>query len=166
MATPTNKSRNKTFALIGSTGVTFWKSQLRSKKKVATGKTYNSIKFKLDFGIFNFSLSFFADKAWRFIVLGRGKNKKWPPSEEIREWIRARKIKPQRINGRLPSEEGLLFLVRRKIGRDGIPKTDLYAGARGFFANIVETKANNAIREDLQETVFQEMSGVADSSKR
>lgn len=52
--------------------------------------------------------------------INEGTKPHWPPKEPIIQWIRDKGIEPYPDNnGRLPTVEGLAFLISRKISRDG-----------------------------------------------
>ena len=156
--------KKRAFDGIGRSGVGFFRGALRRKKKIASGKTYNSITFRVSITAFAFSIEFYADKAWLFILRGRKPGGKFPPKHAILDWMKAKKIKPKKINGKTITEDSLAFLIRRKIARDGIEKTNLYEGADSFFRGQIDSKAKDAVGRDLKETVFQEMGKFADAT--
>ena len=47
---------------------------------------------------------------------------KWPPRQPILDWIKAKPVIPYKgRDGRIPTQNQLVFLIRRKIGNEGTP---------------------------------------------
>lgn len=72
---------------------------------------------------------------WKYIEDGRKQGSKMPPERPIIEWIKRKGITPR---DKSISEKQLSFLIRRKIGRDGIKATH-------FLSDAVE-KNNDLIK--------------------
>jgi hypothetical protein len=97
-------------------------------------------------------ISLMLQEYWKWVEYGRkyGKN---PPSDAILEWIKVKPVIPNPINGRIPSQKQLAFLIARKIGRDGtqprhaINKT-VY---NDEMENILEDIRNEVIRQLKQQ---------------
>jgi hypothetical protein len=56
---------------------------------------------------------------WKYIEGGRRPGLKMPPEKPIIQWMRDKGIQPR---DRKIKEKSLAFLIRRKIGMDGIPE--------------------------------------------
>ena len=66
-----------------------------------------------------FSINMDVPDYWWFGENGR-KAGKMPPIESVLKWIRIKRIIPRPLNGELPTQEQLAFLIARKIGRYGV----------------------------------------------
>lgn len=77
---------------------------------------------------------------WKYIEDGRKPGAKMPPEKPIIEWIKFKGITPR---DKKITEKQLSFLIRRKIGRDGIKATHFLADAieknDNLIKNIVES---------------------------
>lgn len=60
------------------------------------------------------------------IYLENGTKPHFPPIDKILEWIRIKPVLPRLMNGKLPSENQLAFLIARKISRVGTEGTHLF----------------------------------------
>ena len=86
---------------------------------------------------------------WKWAENGR-KPSKFPPIEKIKEWIRIKPVLPRQINGKLPTENQLAYLISRKIAIEGtegshlfektINEFDLIAKLYDAVANIIMSK--------------------------
>ena len=59
------------------------------------------------------------------IYLEKGTKPHFPPVSKILEWIRVKPILPRPINGKLPTEPQLAYLIARKISLEGTKATHL-----------------------------------------
>ena len=57
---------------------------------------------------------------WRYIEHGRSAGK-FPPIDNIEQWIRVKPVIPDARTGRIPTTKQLAFLIARKIATKGIP---------------------------------------------
>lgn len=77
------------------------------------------IKFNLRVEDLVYQIEFSAPDYWRFSNYGRGPGK-FPPPSAIDKWITRRKIAPYPLrDGSLPSRSQLVYLISRKIAREG-----------------------------------------------
>lgn len=102
-----------------------------------------------------FKISLSLEDYWKY--LEEGTTPHFPPLDKIREWIRVKPILPRSINGKLPTQEQLAYLIGRKIEKEGTEPTYLLADTiakTGFRKKItkliVDIIRNNAIK-DLQD---------------
>ncbi len=122
----------KTFTLpsvlISNTIVNSFRIALKNKDKIATRKTFDSLRvINRVFGnLIEFEM--YSDKSIIFIQKGRGANKKPPPSSVILEWIKARRITPTK-----GTQESLAFLIARSIGKKGIKPTNIIGEAEAIM---------------------------------
>lgn len=98
------------------------KNELISNNRVASGKLLKSINTEIKFKNLVFSVVLNAEDYFKFISEGRGASKNGGDGtlqEKILEWIKVKNILPREVNGNLPTEQQLAFLIARKIHRVG-----------------------------------------------
>lgn len=88
------------------------------------------------------TLSINLQEYWKYVEYGRQPFGKFPPLDKIAEWIEVKGIKPQIVElpgGRYhaPSDDTLVFLIARKIARDGIKPTNALERAVSQFKNAM-----------------------------
>lgn len=90
---------------------------------------------------------------WYYLAYGRGPSKNGSSpgrlKDIVREWIRSSNIKAEQRDGKTPTEEELIFLITRKLHRDGFQ-------GRDFVTEIVEefeARLDEAWNKDLDEIV-------------
>jgi hypothetical protein len=84
---------------------------------------------------------------WKYIEGGRKPGGKMPPEAPILKWIRDKGIKPK--DNKI-KEKQLAFLIRRKIGRDGIKPKPMLSDSVEANSNIID-EIVNAYRVDILE---------------
>lgn len=71
------------------------------------------------------SISLMLQPYWKYIEHGRRAGK-FPPIDNIEQWIRVKPVIPDARTGRIPTTRQLAFLIARKIATQGIePKSAL-----------------------------------------
>ncbi|MCD8166997.1 MAG: hypothetical protein LUE93_13330 [Bacteroides sp.] len=98
--------------------------QDKTKDIRASGALCNSVTYKVDVQGDNFEVTISLEDYWEYIEYGRAPGKKFPPQDQILEWIRIKRIIPTPYtlpNGKqqIPTENQLAYLISRKIARDG-----------------------------------------------
>ena len=92
------------------------------------------------------------EEYWKAIEDGRGPTKNDGNGElrrAILEWIRIKPVIPRPINGKLPTEAQLAFLISRKIHREG------YEGRQPLKRTI--ERLRDEIYEDIQEAIEKDL---------
>lgn len=97
--------------------VTNAKSILLRNKKIATGALYNSVRYTINA---KGQIEFLYAPQGKWVTQGRKKGARFPPPSPIAKWIKAKGIKPTTRNGKLMSEESLVYLISKGIAEDGI----------------------------------------------
>lgn len=113
---------------IGNEITENYKSELQRNKKIATGKLYNSIDYKLIIEDKSIKLIFIAEDYFLDVEEGRKAGSKMPPLNKIKEWMRVKGI----IN-RDP------YLIARSISLKGIRAISSLKKAREMnkYTNII-----------------------------
>lgn len=123
----------------------------------ASGKLIDSISTKVEGTEGNYEVILSLEDYWKYIEYGRNPGGKFPPSDIIREWIKVKPIHPYEVSGRLPSEKSLVYLISRKIARDGIEGKhflsdtieDLYGELESTLAIAMEKDVRNILIQNL-----------------
>lgn len=92
----------------------------------ASGATSDSIEFETTTIGASIKLKVSANSNINFLEIGRNPSSKFPPRDQIEAWIDSRSIIPTGI-----SKDALIFLIQRKIARDG------YKGTQGLISDVV-----------------------------
>lgn len=85
------------------------------------------------------------------IYLENGTKPHWPNVDAIKKWIKIKPILPRPINGKLPTENQLAYLIGRKISKVGTKPTHLIEDTMTDFQLI--NKLYNRIAESLSEEI-------------
>lgn len=96
-----------------------YKWNLKGQNSVASGRLVNEAKGSLTYNDKTLTVYVTLPDHWKYVEYGR-KAGKFPPIEDIREWIKVKPVLP-RANGSLPTENQLAYLISRSIARNGIP---------------------------------------------
>ena len=96
-----------------------YKDRLVADDKKATGQLINSISTEIKVGSDTFEVVLNVVDYFKYVEEGR-KSGKFPPPNAILKWINAKPVIPRPINGKLPTEQQLAFLIGRKIATEGI----------------------------------------------
>jgi len=134
----------KVLTKIGKETANSYKKSLKEKKKIATGKLYNSIDFKLVSDESGIKLFFVAEKYWINIEHGRKPNSKMPPVEVIERWLKSRNIKPK--DG---SIKQAAFAISRSIGKRGIKPNPFLANIKKNLSSYTD-EIKEALSKDLK----------------
>lgn len=96
-----------------------YKDRLVADDKKATGQLINSISTEIKVGSDTFEVVLNVVDYFKYVEEGR-KPGKFPPVDKILSWIKVKPVIPRPINGKLPTEQQLAFLIGRKIATEGI----------------------------------------------
>jgi hypothetical protein len=123
--------------------VTNAKSILLSKRKIATGKLYNSITYNVSS---DGDISFSYAEEGKYVESGRRKGARFPPPAPILKWIKIKGIKGRdRTTGRFIKDKALVFLFQRAISRDGIKAVP--------FMQLAIDKATQQLMVELEQSI-------------
>lgn len=131
-----------------------YKSLLIRDGKKASGNLINSIR-NVDIAFENGEIVGEISLAsyWKYVEYGRRPGK-FPPLQNILDWIKIKPIIPRPVNGlKLPSEKQLAFLISRKIAKDGIKAGNQLQEALEITWSKWENTLSQSITEDLQRMV-------------
>ena len=101
-----------------------YKQNLEDSGRRATGNLITSVHTTVNVDGNTFEIILNLQDYYYYVENGRGPGK-FPPINKILEWIRVKPILPRPdINGKLPTEEQLAFLIGRKIANKGFEGTN------------------------------------------
>ena len=99
-----------------------YQDKLITHDRVASGELLNSVEFEVEGDGKRWEVSLNVAKYWKYVE--NDTRPHWPPVNKILEWIRVKPVLPRPDkNGKLPTPEGLAFLIARKISRVGTKGT-------------------------------------------
>ncbi len=137
----------------GAAVVEKYREELAARGKNASGELADSVRYivKRDAAVYAVDLSL-ADY-WQYVEYGRRPGK-FPPPDKILEWVRVKPVIPRpMVNGKLPTEKQLAFLIGRKIAREGIAPTPALAASSEVTFDQFLTRIGEALTADLADAV-------------
>lgn len=108
----------------------------------ATGNLAGSVMFSVDHRGIQYKVILDLLSYWKYVEYGRRAGK-MPPIQAIMDWIKVKPVIPREINGQLPTERQLAFLIARSIGENGTE------------GKHVLEKANTKTQEQMIESIKQ-----------
>lgn len=97
----------------------------------ASGKLATEQKHLLKWDGRYFTVVLQLEEYYKF--LENGTKPHFPPVDKLLEWIRVKPVLPREINGKLPTNNQLAFLIGRKISRVGTEPTHLLSNTLKEF---------------------------------
>lgn len=79
----------------------------------------------------------------------------WPPVDKILEWVHIKPVLPTPINGKLPTEKQLAFLISRKISEVGTTGSHDLERTMEEIDDEWEERIIDALDQDMYETFDQ-----------
>lgn len=132
--------------------ISLYRQELVQTKAEDTGALGNSLNYIVETqdGVKQVSLRLL--DYWKYVEEGR-KAGKFPPINNIKNWIRTKPILPRPYNGKLPAIDQLAYLIGRKIQVEGIQgKYPLSKSLQDIENNYMEL-LYEAITKDLEQQV-------------
>ena len=100
----------------GQRVIDLYRSNLSNSGHNATGTLASTASFNVEVASDNINVTIHLEDYYRYIEEGRSPGR-FPPVDAILSWIQAKHIMPREINGKLPTENQLAFLIGRKRAR-------------------------------------------------
>jgi hypothetical protein len=135
-----------------------YKSQIKKDKTDASGKLYKSISYKTKSTKRYSTLDLLANSYIEQISEGRRVGR-IPPSNDILEWARAKKIKPENGPDTESNRKRMAFAIARSIGvhgmieRYGFKGTGIIDKVFNSLSKQMETDLFKAYEKDLDEAI-------------
>lgn len=124
----------------------------------ASGTLSNSITGLVKQNDKYINISIQLEDYWKYIEYGSKPH--FPPIDKIREWIKVKPVLPQPINGKLPTENQLAYLISRKISKVGtkpkpflnntISDFDLIGKIYNQVLKLIDKQLNQEIQDELE----------------
>lgn len=89
------------------------------KDKLGNYELAKTITYNVISNNYRYEVVFNLESYWKYIENGRQAGT-FPNIDSILKWIRIKSIIPREVNGKLPTEKQLSFLISRKIRDNGI----------------------------------------------
>ena len=118
----------------------------------ATGNLAGSVSFNMDFKGVEYQVSLNLLSYWKYVEYGRRPGK-MPPIQAILDWIKVKPVIPREINGHLPTERQLAFLIARSIGENGTEGRHVLERANTKIQDQMIESIKQAFLEDFGEDV-------------
>lgn len=137
-----------------------YKNALIRDDKIASGDLLNSVDYIIEKngGVYEVSL----DLEWYWKILEEGVNgtennvgspysfsHKTVNIDAMKNWIKIKPVIPRPINGKLPTENQLAFLIGRKIARDGLEPHHYLEDITDRLNREMENAISDAIDKDI-----------------
>jgi hypothetical protein len=125
-----------------------YKTNLEASGRRATGNLISSVNTKVTVDEQTFVIELSLEDYYYYVENGRSAGR-FPPVDKILEWIRVKPILPTPdINGKLPTEKQLAFLIGRKIANEG------FEGTKDLEHTMEEVDYEAIIEEALDQDVL------------
>lgn len=130
--------------------ITEYKNNLAKNGHNATGKLADSASFNISVNDDKFIVEINLEDYWIYVEEGRSPGK-FPPPNAILDFIKVKNILPNEINGNLPTEQSLSYLIGRKIANEGIQGTHDMEDAKETIIAKYESILSEALEQDYNE---------------
>lgn len=128
-----------------------YKQNLQNSGRKATSNLISSISTRVV--VNNTALELWLDLADYYYYVENGRSAgKFPPVDKILQWIQAKPILPREINGKLPTEQQLAYLIGRKIANEGFEGSHDLENTK----NSLEAEFTERIKEALEQDFIKE----------
>ena len=140
----------------GQRVVDLYRSNLKNSGHNATGNLARTASFTVETPSGDLSVTIHLEDYYRYVEEGRRPGS-FPPIDSILSWIQAKHIMPREINGKLPTEQQLAYLIGRKIAEQGTVGTYDLANAQEAAKSEFETEIQEALKADYNEEALRYM---------
>ena len=132
-----------------------YQDNLIRNDRIASGDLLNNIEYEIIRGDFTYTIYVKMKDYWYYVENGR-KAGKWPPIDNILNWIKIKPVLPRpNAEGKLPTPQQLAFLIARKIGEEGTEGTQDLRKATDTIWDTFEDRLYEAIDEDVDAAFIQ-----------
>lgn len=141
-----------------------YKNYLEKEAKDNMGRDWRlrkDIVFNLQVNDDVFEITFKAKSYWIFAERGRRPGK-FPPPKAIDAWITRRRIVPYPLpSGRVPTRPQLVYLISRKIARDGTEGKHFLHTSITKDENLWEDRIKDALTTDIENELSEWLSPLS-----
>ena len=132
-----------------------YQDNLIRNDRIASGDLLNNIEYEVTRGDFTYTIYVKMKDYWYYVENGR-KAGKWPPIQNILDWIKIKPVLPRpNAEGKLPTPQQLAILIARKIGEEGTEGTQDLRKATDTIWDTFEDRLYEAIDEDVDAAFIQ-----------
>lgn len=132
-----------------------YQDNLIRNDRIASGDLLNNIEYEITRGDFTYTIYVKMKDYWYYVENGR-KAGKWPPIDNILNWIKIKPVLPRpNAEGKLPTPQQLAFLIARKIGEEGTEGTQDLRKATDTIWDTFEDRLYEAIDKDVDAAFIQ-----------
>lgn len=117
---------------IASEFIDFYKSNLAMDDRYASGNLVNTATYNVSYDGTILRVTLNLQDYWKYVE--NGSKPHFPPIDKIKEWIRVKPVLPTQMNGKLPTENQLAYLIARKISKVGTQGTNTLNKTKDTFS--------------------------------
>lgn len=128
-----------------------YQDRLIRSDRIASGKLLNSVEYMVKKNGTDFSISLELEDYW--IYVEDDTRPHFPPIDKIREWIKVKPVLPRAINGKLPTENQLAYLISRKISQVGTKGSHDLENTIEALERDFEDRIGDAIALDIEKAI-------------
>ena len=132
-----------------------YKDRLIADDKVASHQLINSISTEIKVGSDSFLVVLNVVDYFKWVENGRKPGGKFPPIDKILSWIKVKPVIPRPMNGKLPTEQQLAFLIGRKIAIEGIAPGNQLKETTEDLNNKYVPRLQKALEQDFETYAIQ-----------
>lgn len=132
-----------------------YKDRLIADDKVASHQLINSISTEIKVGSDSFLVVLNVVDYFKWVENGRKPGGKFPPIDKILSWIKVKPVIPRPMNGKLPTEQQLAFLIGRKIATEGIAPGNQLKETTEDLNNKYVPRLQKALEQDFETYAIQ-----------
>lgn len=137
--------------------IELYRNSLKGNDRIASKHLYNDITTDIDIDGELINLTIELNDYWKYVDNGRNKGK-FPPSNAIEKWIKDKNIVPRADkNGKLPTQKQLIYLIGRKISREGYEGSEDLKQSVDILKKKFETIFQEALEKDFSELIVQDI---------
>lgn len=122
------------------------------KGKIPDTRLKDNIGFKIEINSDSYEVNFLAPEYWKYVEYGRNPGKQ-PPVSAIANWITIKRIVPRAYNNKVPTQQGLAFVIARSIGRKGTKGWHFLSSTLSEFESEFKEKIETAITTDISNSL-------------
>jgi hypothetical protein len=141
----------------GEVMVSAIQKDLNVKKSNSTSTLSKSLRFVTSIGSTSVTGTLYAEDYFVFVNEGRGPGKMPPHDPDkgitpILDWVRAKPISYTDI-----SESSLVYLIRRKIGKEGTKGTKVFTTNTNIFANSINKDVSEHLMKGFKNDIKEQI---------
>ena len=121
--------------------------------RIASGELLNGIEARVEINGTTYEVKLSLADYWKWVEDDTKPH--WPPKNAILKWIQVKPVLPRPdANGKIPTPEGLAYLISRKIARAGTKGSHDLARTKDTMNRDIRQRLEEALSLDVSESMF------------